>query len=122
MTNRESSLLYTISDLKELYLHGDPYQKEKANNWLISIGLQQVDGMNVSSFLIELAVLNTKGEISYEEIDKRLKDHYATKNSSITEKTSEEAFSGYTIIDCGSNKIKNKRYKAITRGSENDKK
>ena len=34
--------------------HPDPIVRERANNWAIAIGLQRVDGLSVSDFLIEV--------------------------------------------------------------------
>ena len=34
----------------------DKFVKERANNWAIAIGLQRVDGLNVSDFLIQVLV------------------------------------------------------------------
>ena len=31
--------------------HPDPFIRERATNWAIAIGLQRVDGLNVSEFL-----------------------------------------------------------------------
>ena len=35
--------------------HPDPFVRERANNWAIAIGLQRVDSLNVSDFLIQVA-------------------------------------------------------------------
>ena len=35
--------------------HPDESVRERANNWAIAIGLQRVDGLNVSEFLIHVA-------------------------------------------------------------------
>ena len=35
--------------------HPDPFVWERANNWAIAIGLQRVDILNVSDFLIQVA-------------------------------------------------------------------
>ena len=34
--------------------HPDESVRERANNWAIAIGLQRVDGLNVSEFLIQV--------------------------------------------------------------------
>ena len=64
---------------KELYLNfdeyirqGDPQKKERAEAWRVAIGLQAVDGLKVSDYLLELARRNIDGEISMEEVDKLL--------------------------------------------------
>ena len=47
---------------KEPYLNfdeyirqGDPQKKERAEAWRVAIGLQAVDGLKVSGYLLELA-------------------------------------------------------------------
>ena len=64
---------------KELYLNfdeyirqGEPQKKERAEAWRVAIGLQAVDGLKVSDYLLELARRNIEGEISMEEVDKLL--------------------------------------------------
>ena len=50
--------------------------RERANNWGVAIGLQNVDGLSVSEFLIQLARQQIKGEITMEEVIQRLNEHY----------------------------------------------
>ena len=50
--------------------------KEKADAWLISIGLQGAAELNVSALLLDLAIRNVKGEITRDEVSQRLKKHY----------------------------------------------
>lgn len=57
--------------------NGTPEQKECAQNWSIAIGLQAVDGLQVSEYLIELAEKNIKGELTSDEVSKLLNEHYA---------------------------------------------
>ena len=42
---------------KEYKNQPDPFVRERASNWAITIGLQRVDGLNVSEFLIRVAIL-----------------------------------------------------------------
>lgn len=72
---------------KELYLNfdeyihqGDPQKKERAEAWRVAIGLQAVDGLKVSDYLLELARRNIEGEISMEEVDKLLDKYYEEKH------------------------------------------
>ena len=72
---------------KELYLNfdeyirrGDPQKKERAEAWRVAIGLQAVDGLKVSDYLLELAQKNIEGEISMEEVDKLLDEYYEEKH------------------------------------------
>ena len=39
----------------------DPFVRERANNWAIAIGLQYVDRLNVSDFLIQVARQKVEG-------------------------------------------------------------
>ena len=50
--------------------------KEKADAWLISIGLQGAAELKVSVFLLDLAIRYVKGEITRDEVSQRLKEHY----------------------------------------------
>ena len=49
---------YSIQDLDEYICQGEPERREKAIAWQTAIGLQAVDGLTVSDYLIELAIKN----------------------------------------------------------------
>ena len=58
--------------------HSDnPEIKEQADAWLVGIGLQDAAKLKVSAFLLDLAIRNIKGEITREEVSRRLNEHYA---------------------------------------------
>ena len=61
--------------------HQDPIVRERASNWAIAIGLQRVDGLNVSDFLIQVARLEIEGEITMDEAQTLIDKHYAHMNS-----------------------------------------
>ena len=56
--------------------HPDKDVRDRANNWGVAIGLQNVDGLNVSEFLIQLARQQIEGKITMEEVTQRLNEHY----------------------------------------------
>ena len=56
--------------------HPDKAVRERANNWGASIGLQNVDGLSVSEFLIQLTRQQIEGEITMDEVTQRLNEHY----------------------------------------------
>ena len=56
--------------------HPDKAVRERANNWGAAIGLQNVDGLSVSEFLIQLAQQQIEGEITMDEVTQRLNEHY----------------------------------------------
>lgn len=63
----------------EYIRQGEPSQKEKALNWETAIGLQAVDGLRVSDYLRETAQKHIEGEISSDEVKRRIKEYYQTK-------------------------------------------
>ena len=65
----------TKQEFDEYIKNVDESKKELATNWAIAIGLQQVDQLNVSEYLLELAKRNIEGEISIAEV-KKLVDEY----------------------------------------------
>jgi hypothetical protein len=68
-------------DLENYVEHGTPEQKELGNYWRTAIGLQQVDGLKPSKFLISLANRNINGEITIEEVQKLIDEYYKVKKS-----------------------------------------
>lgn len=58
----------------------EPSKQEIANNWKASIGLQAVDGLHVSEFLLDIAKRNIDGEITIDEAIVLIDDHYKQKN------------------------------------------
>lgn len=64
----------------EYIRQGEPQKKERAEAWRVAIGLQEVDGLKVSDYLLELARRNIEGKISMEEVDKLLDKYYEEKH------------------------------------------
>ena len=58
---------------------GEPSQKEKAENWKTAIGLQAVDGLQPSAYLIDVAKRNIEGEITLDETRKLIDAYYQSK-------------------------------------------
>lgn len=64
----------------EQYLaSGEPGVEERARNWSMAIGLQDVDRLKPSKFLLEQAKANIEGKISSEEVGKRIEEYYSQK-------------------------------------------
>lgn len=61
---------------EEYIKNGTPEQKERAENWQIAIGLQDVDDLKVSQVLIELARRHIEGKITIEEVEQRIWEYY----------------------------------------------
>ena len=61
---------------EEYIKNGTPEQKERAENWQIAIGLQDVDNLKVSQALVELAKRHIEGEITIEEVEQRIWEYH----------------------------------------------
>lgn len=69
-----------MSKFDEYIVHGEPGQKEKADAWQTAIGLQDVDGLKVSSYLLDTARQHIEGDITIDEARERIKAYYETKS------------------------------------------
>lgn len=68
-----------FSSFDEYLRQGEPSQKERAENWKTAIGLQAVDGLQPSAYLIDVAKRNIEGEISLDESRKLIDSYYQSK-------------------------------------------
>jgi hypothetical protein len=74
----------TDNELSEMLIHKlesykndkDPVKRDLASNWLTSIGLQKVDGLKVSKYLMLLAIRNIEGELSFEDVQELLRQRH----------------------------------------------
>ena len=64
--------------------HPDPIVRERANNWAIAIGLQRVDELQVSDFLIQVARQEIEGKVTMNEVLIMIDEHYAQTKSNCT--------------------------------------
>ena len=79
-------------DLDKYIRNGEPDQSEKRGNWMVAIGLQQVDGLQVSDYLIDTAKEHIEGRIDIHEVQDRITSYYANRGERITiEKNNREA-------------------------------
>ena len=79
-------------DFEEYIRQGEPDKKAKAELWQTAIGLQQVDGLHVSNYLLETARRNIEGEISIQEAQKLVDSYYhaeSIRNHPISEEEQE---------------------------------
>ena len=65
-----------MDDFEEYLRQGEPNKAEKAKIWKTAIGLQQVDGLKPSEYLITTAKQNIEGDISFEEVKQRIDSYY----------------------------------------------
>jgi len=79
-------------ELSEYIKQGEPNQVEKTKVWETAIGLQDVDWLKPSKYLIETAKEHIEGTINIEEVKERINKYYEEQNSSKgSEKENEEA-------------------------------
>ncbi len=60
---------------------GEPNQAEKSQAWQTAIGLQQVDGLATSKYLLETAKEHIEGRINIDEAQARIDSYYQTKEA-----------------------------------------
>lgn len=60
---------------------GEPDQAEKSQAWQTAIGLQQVDGLATSKYLLETAKEHIEGRINIHEAQARIDSYYQTKEA-----------------------------------------
>ncbi len=66
----------SMSDFEEYKKQGEPDKLKKAENWGVAIGLQKVDGLTPSKYLIEVAKDNIEGKISIDEAAEQVSKYY----------------------------------------------
>ena len=66
---------------KEYVNNCEPSKKDRAYAWFTAIGLQDVEGLQVSEYLIRLAIRNIEGEISFKEVNELLDAYYEKSGS-----------------------------------------
>ena len=67
---------YTIQGLEEYIRQGEPQQRERGEAWKVAIGLQQVDGLKTSEYLIDTAKRHINGDISIDEAKALIDSYY----------------------------------------------
>lgn len=80
-----------MENFDEYLRQGEPNKAEKAKVWKTAIGLQQVDGLKPSEYLIETAKQNIEGDITIDEVKKRIESYYQQHPTKKDEDRTEEA-------------------------------
>lgn len=76
----------------EYIRQGEPDAATSAEQWQTAMGLQAVDGLKPSQYLIDTARRNIEGEITIDEVQDLLRTYYASEaNRSVTGEDAEEA-------------------------------
>ena len=76
---------------KEYIRQSEPNKRDKGYAWHTAIGLQAVDGLKTSKYLIDTAIKNIEGDISIDEAQELLNSYYEEKPKSGDDERTEEA-------------------------------
>ena len=63
----------------EYIRQSEPQKREKGYAWQTAIGLQAVDGLKPSDYLIETARKDIEGEITIDEAEQLIRSYYQSK-------------------------------------------
>ena len=79
-------------ELEEYIRQGEPERAEKSEAWQTAIGLQAVDGLKTSEYLLDTAKDHIEGKITIDEVQKRIHSYYEQRsNRTETENETKEA-------------------------------
>lgn len=73
-----------MNDFEEYIRQGEPHKRAKGYAWQTAIGLQAVDGLKPSTYLIETARKHIEGDITIDEVRQLIKSYYESKETRIT--------------------------------------
>ena len=75
---------------KEYLKQQEPDKKYKGYAWQTAIGLQAVDGLKPSEYLVDAAIQNIEGKITLDEVKNLLDSYYEEKPQKYLEKEIQE--------------------------------
>ena len=67
---------YAILGLNEYIRQGEPQKRERSEAWKVAIGLQQVDRLQTSEYLLDTAKRHIEGDISIIEAKELIDSYY----------------------------------------------
>lgn len=73
-----------LYDLDEYIRQGEADRAEKSAAWQTAIGLQDVDGLQTSDYLLETAKEHIEGKIDIATAQKRIRSYYEQRNERLT--------------------------------------
>lgn len=71
-------------ELEEYIKQGEPRRIEKSEAWQTAIGLQAVDGLKTSAYLLDTAKEHIEGKISIDEVKKRIQSYYEQREDRLS--------------------------------------
>lgn len=91
-----------MTDFEEYIRQGEPSRAERAQAWRTAIGLQDVDGLKPSAYLIDTAREHIEGEITLQDVRQRIESYYESRTARETtddERTKEADTVSYRITE-----------------------
>jgi len=82
---------YWQENLNEYTKQGEPQQYLRALYWKTAIGLQDVDGLKPSQYLLETARENIEGKLSIDEVQQKIASYYEERGLIAGEKGNEDS-------------------------------
>ena len=79
--NTDDGMKNKPDEFDEYLQQGEPQKRERAEAWGVAIGLQAVDGLTPSAYLVETAKRHIEGEISIDEVRELIDSYYRTKSA-----------------------------------------
>ena len=70
-----------MTDFEEYIRQGEPSRAERAQAWRTAIGLQDVDGLKPSTYLINTAREHIEGDITLQEVRQRIDSYYESRTA-----------------------------------------
>lgn len=77
---KDETVKQTYLDFDEYIVASEPHKREKAEAWKVAIGLQAVDGLQVSEYLKQTARRHIEGEITIDQAKELVKQYYVSKS------------------------------------------
>ena len=88
----KDSKTHNLPNLEEYIRQGEPMQQERGRIWQTAIGLQQVDGLNTSEYLLQTAKQHIEGDITIRKAKELIDSYYQSqqvRSNSESEETEE---------------------------------
>ena len=80
-----------MEDYSEYLIQCEPDKRDRVRNWMAAIGLQDVDGLTPSNYMLETVRRNIEGEITIDEVSRLVDEYYSTQETVIsTQETTAE--------------------------------
>ena len=71
--------IHSMPNLEEYIRQGEPLQRERGQIWQTAIGLQQVDGLNTSAYLLQTAKQHIEGDITLQKAKELIDSYYQSQ-------------------------------------------